>query len=339
MISPLLWSIVVDELLCLLGENGFDVQGYADDIVILIRGRFEDTISNLLQNALNIVAKWCSKNGLNVNPKKTSIVIFSRKRKRDQLVEPFLQGEKIHFSKEVKYLGVILDDKLSWNPHLDKTIQKARASIWTCRKLMGRNWGIRPKLARWMYDAISKPILTYAAPVWWKKAEVKSTQAKLSKLQRLACVGITGAMRTAPTAALEVLLDLPPLHIVIKKEALLFTARLISGDSVEDKKHVHPSTLRVIEQEDGLRISLVDLCLPRFNFIHNFKVFFPTGITGKTNDLNPGRTATSGIPMAQRLTMASELGSTAYNPDCSFSPAWGKETLSFRPRFTPLNSV
>ncbi|XP_036347463.1 uncharacterized protein LOC118756832, partial [Rhagoletis pomonella] len=88
-----------------------------------------------------------------------------------------------------------------------------------------------------MYDAVSKPILTYAAPVCWKKVEMKSTQAKLSKLQRLACVGITGAMRTTPTAALEVLLDLLPLHIVIKKEALLFTARLVSGDSVGDKKN------------------------------------------------------------------------------------------------------
>jgi hypothetical protein len=32
-------------------------------------------------------------------------------------------------------------------------------------------------------------------------------------LQRVACLWITGAMKTAPTAAMEVLLGLPPLHL------------------------------------------------------------------------------------------------------------------------------
>lgn len=41
----------------------------------------------------------------------------------------------------------------------------------------------------------------------------------LNKLQRLALVGVTGAMRTAPTAALEALLNISPLHIHIEAVA------------------------------------------------------------------------------------------------------------------------
>jgi hypothetical protein len=55
--------------------------------------------------------------------------------------------------------------------------------------------------------------------IWWPRLEYKTSQAKLSKLQRLACLGITGAMRTAPTAAIEVLLGLRPLHLKIEAEA------------------------------------------------------------------------------------------------------------------------
>jgi hypothetical protein len=44
-------------------------------------------------------------------------------------------------------------------------------------------------------------------------------RAELSKLKRMACLGITGAIRTAPTAATEVLLGLPPLHLQLEAEA------------------------------------------------------------------------------------------------------------------------
>jgi hypothetical protein len=39
---------------------------------------------------------------------------------------------------------------------------------------------------------------------------------QLIKLQRLACLAINGAMRTTPTAAMEVLLGLTPLHVIIE---------------------------------------------------------------------------------------------------------------------------
>jgi hypothetical protein len=35
----------------------------------------------------------------------------------------------------------------------------------------------------------------------------------------MACLGITGAMRTASTTAMEVLLGLPPLHLQVEAEA------------------------------------------------------------------------------------------------------------------------
>jgi hypothetical protein len=70
-----------------------------------------------------------------------------------------------------------------------------------------------------VYTVVVRPIITYAAMIWWPSLKFKISQAKLSKLQRLACLGVTGAMRTAPTAAIEVFLGLPPLHLKIAAEA------------------------------------------------------------------------------------------------------------------------
>jgi hypothetical protein len=42
---------------------------------------------------------------------------------------------------------------------------------------------------------------------------------ELNKLQKLPCLAITGAMKKTPPAAMEVLLELPPLHVMIEMEA------------------------------------------------------------------------------------------------------------------------
>jgi hypothetical protein len=68
--SPLLWSLVVDDLLWELNSNGYHTVGYADDIAILINGKFSHTVSEVLQTALCTVQKLCEKTKLSINPKK-----------------------------------------------------------------------------------------------------------------------------------------------------------------------------------------------------------------------------------------------------------------------------
>jgi hypothetical protein len=69
----------------------------------------------------------------------------------------------------------------------------------------------------WIYTTVVQPILTYGN--WWKKASQISVNRKTAYLQRLACINITGIMHSTPTAALEVILMLPPLGIYIEGEA------------------------------------------------------------------------------------------------------------------------
>ena len=51
-LSPLLLNLNVDELLWNLNEPGYYSIGFADDIAIIIRGKFPRTVSEVLQNAL-----------------------------------------------------------------------------------------------------------------------------------------------------------------------------------------------------------------------------------------------------------------------------------------------
>ncbi|KAJ8974399.1 hypothetical protein NQ317_011243 [Molorchus minor] len=127
--------------------------------------------------------------------------------------------------------GVTLDKTMTWNPHLDKVIHKAKMSFWTCRRICGKSWGIGPQQMYWIYTTIIRPMIAYGSIVWWSKGRQRTARTKLSGLQRMASLAITGALRTTPSAAMEILLDLPPLHIFMEREARWATYRLHRASS------------------------------------------------------------------------------------------------------------
>jgi hypothetical protein len=56
-----------------------------------------------------------------------------------------------------------------------------------------------------LYHGI-RPLLTYGSMVWWPRVSYNVSRMKISKLQRLACLAITGVTKMTPTVAMEVLL-------------------------------------------------------------------------------------------------------------------------------------
>ena len=225
-LSPILWCMVMNGLLLKLKEKSFSTLGYADDLVILVQGKFNTTVRERMQTALDIVKNWTEREGLKISPLKSAIVPFTKRRKIEDLGPLFLHGKEIPMLGEIKYLGVILDSKLSWNQHLDKVTKRSESILLTTKRMHGQTWGLQPKMAHWIYTRVVVPTITYAALTWWPKTLQVGARLKLSKIQRLACLGITGAMKSTPTASMEALLNLPPLHLVIQGEAKLGMERM-----------------------------------------------------------------------------------------------------------------
>ena len=69
----------------ILEKLGFNTFGYADDIGIIVQGKFAHTVREIMQNALNVVAKWAVKEGLNISPHKTAMIPFTNRRKIEGL--------------------------------------------------------------------------------------------------------------------------------------------------------------------------------------------------------------------------------------------------------------
>ena len=114
-LSPILWSLVVNSLITELNKGPHVTVGYADDLVILTNGLFPSTTTELTQGALRAVERWCNDNDLSINPGKTTVVYFTRKGYLFKVKTLSLYNTQLKWSTEVQYLGMTLDKELSWS--------------------------------------------------------------------------------------------------------------------------------------------------------------------------------------------------------------------------------
>jgi hypothetical protein len=142
--------------------------------------------------------------------------------------------------------------------------------------------GTETKVVCWIYTAVVRPIAIYAANIWWPRVKFKTSQAELSKLQRMACLGITGVMRTAPTAAMEVLLGLPPLHLYVEVEAKIRYYRLHCNEQWISKSEGfgHAYMTRDMEKVPILQM-WSDKMIVRHVYDKPFMIRFPTEVNGR----------------------------------------------------------
>lgn len=282
-LSPTLWCCVVDSLLVLLASLGVYCLCYADDVVIVIRGKFGATVSGILNEVLRQVALWCTASGLSANPAKTSLVAFTNKKVLN-LKDIFFCGVRLEHSTEVKFLGIYFDNHLNWGRHLTFCLQKAKRVFWCCRGSIGKTWGLTPKAVYWIYSMIICPIVTYGSIAWWSRTRLATVKTHLNKLQRMVCVALTGCIRTTPTATLELLLGLLPLDLRIEAEALTCMKRFkCLGYWKDYSKNLSWGLFNPQVVAHFSFIMPNDDILTRFAFYKPFNIHFPTKEQWLTN--------------------------------------------------------
>ncbi|KAG5683506.1 hypothetical protein PVAND_012780 [Polypedilum vanderplanki] len=182
-LSPLIWTLIADDLLRELNKSKIPAVGYADDFTLISRGKFIGAVYDRMADALRVVKNFTRRTGLSVNPSKVGLVLFTRKRK---FVTPNLsfEGKVLQLSPSWKLLGLEFDSKLSWSLHLENRISKSCRILGQCRRAIGKTWGLSPKCSLWLYEMVVLPVLTYGAVVWWEKSQQVSVMAKLNHLQR-----------------------------------------------------------------------------------------------------------------------------------------------------------
>ena len=127
----------------------------------------------------------------------------------------------LEWAKSVTYLGVELDEKLTFNLHIQNKIKKAKRFLLMLKNSVGKLWGPRPRsLLLYAYKNMVIPSLAHGAIVWYKSCQNASSKKKLAQLNRLICSALMPLRYSTPTAGLETTLNLMPLHFCVAKLAL-----------------------------------------------------------------------------------------------------------------------
>jgi hypothetical protein len=119
------WNCAMNEL---LEKSPVKCKAFADDLAIIVRGRILKKVLQQAQRAMNIAADWASSIGVKFSASKTMAMLFTRKRKKS-CQSPgrlMLEAQPLPWVKEAKYLGVTIDDKLTWQPHITAKIKKGK---------------------------------------------------------------------------------------------------------------------------------------------------------------------------------------------------------------------
>nr|XP_037877534.1 uncharacterized protein LOC119631103 [Bombyx mori] len=93
-------------------------------------------------------------------------------------------GIDIAMSREIKLLGVTIDDRLTFNTHVANVCRKATGIYKLLSRAARVSWGLNPDIVRIIYTATIEPIILYAASVWAPAAKKLMTIKQLQVVQQ-----------------------------------------------------------------------------------------------------------------------------------------------------------
>ncbi|GBM94115.1 putative RNA-directed DNA polymerase from transposon BS [Araneus ventricosus] len=183
-LSPLLYTIYTSDF---PKTNQIMNCFFADDTAILAQGSTINYVIHTLQKGLNNIEKWCTLWRVAINTDKTHAVMFRKGTSRKELKTLSFFDEDLTWDKEVKYLGLILDDKLTFRSHLKYNTEKFWAKVHLLIPLIGRRSPLTLENKLLLFQQVLRPILTYATQIWGLAAfsNRKKAQILQNKILRI----------------------------------------------------------------------------------------------------------------------------------------------------------
>ena len=235
--APGLWNIYYNSLLNLNYMHRTKTIAFADDLILATRGRTVIEAENMANIEPTKISAWARDNKIHFNEQKSKTMLMSRrKRKERKEVEIYMNSRLLTQVHSLKYLGVILDTKLTFKNHINYITDKCSRLIFALSKSAKLNWGLGHEALKTIYTGAILPLLQYGAPIWINSLAKDSYKTKLIRVQRLMNIKIAKSFRTVSNEALCIITGLTPIDIKIEETAQLLqiTKRTNSEGNMAD---------------------------------------------------------------------------------------------------------
>jgi hypothetical protein len=181
-LSPLLYSIYTADFPVVPNHL---IATFADDTAILTNDVDSNIVSLNLQNYLNVIERWCKIWKVKLNNTKSQYVTFTLRRQTCPPV--YYNNEPIPQTNTVKYLGLTLDRRLTWNPHTRLKRISLDKRLKTLYYLLHRKSSLPMNQKLKIYSYLIRPIWTYGSQIYGsaKVSNINRIQTFQSKFLRL----------------------------------------------------------------------------------------------------------------------------------------------------------
>ena len=161
-LGPLLFLLYINDLHHTIKHSS--MHHFADDTCLLYPNRSLKKINKLINHDLKLIVHWLRANRISLNVDKTNIIIFRPKNKKITKKLNFrISGQKIKTTTHTKYLGVLLDEHLTWNLHIKAIKTKLSRATGLLAKI---RYHTSTDLRRTIYYALFDSHLRYACSIW-----------------------------------------------------------------------------------------------------------------------------------------------------------------------------
>ena len=197
---------------------------FVDDFAIYVSSTEAESACRYIQKSINAVSKWADDNGFKFSATKTVAIRFTRSRKVERIPTLTLKDSIIPYEDQVKFLGVIFDQKLTWGPHIDKLKLDAKNALNIVKVVSSFDWGADRKTLLKLYDAVCRSKLDYACQIY--SSACKTRLKDLNVIHNMGLRICTGAYITSPVESIYVDSNELPLHLRREELSLRYIQRL-----------------------------------------------------------------------------------------------------------------
>ena len=157
-LGPLFYIIYANDLSKIV--KNCEMALYADDTVLYTSNKNVDVSVHKLQEDINSLSHWCSRNGIMANTEKTKVMVFGSNNSLAK-VPPFevkFGSVPLQSVTSYTYLGISLDCSLTYNLYVSKIISSVTSKLKQFRRMRGF---LNTRAALMVYKGMLLPILEY----------------------------------------------------------------------------------------------------------------------------------------------------------------------------------
>ena len=213
-LGPLLFLIYINDITFCTQSINFIL--FADDTSIFTSGKDLLSLYQLVNKQLDNISIWMQANRLILNTEKTNYMIFGTRQTNNVNLKLQYRNREIMQVQYIKFLGVYLDDKLSWNYHINDLCNKLAKSIGILYKLQF----LPQKILKLLYYSLVSSHLSYCNIIWGLTS--KSNLNRIHKLQKRVIRIITHSNFLCHSNPLFKQMQILPIHDMISLNIATF---------------------------------------------------------------------------------------------------------------------